>query len=196
MNFLRKITDFTTPFGGLSFSWNEGKENKLEYFLIGCCIGNRIALIPVDDSVNVGLQELFSLLKQNNTFKDVYVSFNDLLPRMLGARKKTKSENQKLFDEYIGLFDELLFTAKSNAKGNESFYLNFGRIIYAAPTMALVSDEVPVSYVNALKALSEDTNIPPTVNKLIIQLINALEASNKEAMDKANEIAQVIYLIL
>ncbi len=196
MNFLKNITGINTPIGGVTFKWDENRVNEQAYFLVGCSIGNKIALLPLEQESMAGIDELKNILDRKSEFKDLAQKLSALLPKLSKLKETKKDISKQIAEHYFTFFEEMYICGKAKGTKAEVFYLNLGKLLFEIPTLIATGGEVPSSYIYALQALSENQRIPNRVCEVINEFCSLALKKNKELLNLSNEIALTINLII
>lgn len=196
MNFLRKVSGINPPAGGVTFKWDENRENVQVYFLVGCSIGNKISLLPSDTQSRSGVDDLKDILARKSEFKVSAQKLNDLIPKLSNGNKPQNDLSKTLAEQYFSFFEELYICGKVQGTEREIFYLNFGKLLFEIPNLIRSGYEVPLSFINAVEALSETRRFPDSICKMINGFCESAMDGNRDLLDMSNEIALTINLII
>jgi hypothetical protein len=181
--------------------------NLAPFFLAGCGVGNRIALLPTDDSLgnNEGYSDFIEALQQIGLSSKQLSPFVALrsAPVESEPRQGAKARVEAYFDAMSDVRNQV--RARSSPQQFQWFLL--GDLLYGIITILVVRDSVEhvqgsrrsvMTSVNALESLAEEMALPSTLRGEIRKLIWLARAKSgwPELLEATNETARVAWSLL
>jgi hypothetical protein len=189
---------------------NRSSTRLVHFFLAGCAVGNRIALLPLppgSDPHAVVLTEFIDSLRNiglRGKQLEPFIEAREILPSPSTSHVVLKTVVERYFEAMKGV------TADVRAIGStEEFrWFKLGDLLYENITTRAVEQEGAdesnpgitsgTTAVDALESLIENMELPTTIRESVRQYISSTRAGEDpdRLMVTANDIARVIYSLL
>lgn len=178
-------------------------QRKKYYFLSGCGVGNKIAILPLPPGGDDGgfAEFLDYLQKAGLSDNDAY----EKIARVQQIRETVANDHdgtKSTIEDYFDAMNSIAEIAQASGSDQEFAWFNLGRLLYDVPTLLLtVEKDTPESVGSLLTALevsAEQLEFPTTIRKQILEFVaeGRENADGERLLLKSNELCRAIYRCL
>ncbi len=203
----RKVRKLTTSELPDSLSKIAQKPKNIKYyFLAGCAVGNKIALLPIPPNPDNNTRELDELLE---SLKKIEFGDKSIISALLKVKNRFAGptaagiqdhDARVVIEQFLAAISAIPEVVQNRSSEEEFQWFKFGQLIYEVGTVAVVNSEDDRSInalIIALESLAGRMSLPSNLSQEIAKFIRAARTkkSKNQIYENANRIALAVFAL-
>jgi hypothetical protein len=183
---------------------NTGNPRLRDLFLLGCGVGNHIAMLPLPGTSpdDRSLDEFLAAAARLKVDQDGVLAGLRKVKEELALQpsgQQPNSEIKAVIEQYFDLMERIPDMARSVSSEQDYRFFQLGMLLYRIATWAVVtpsSDDRGI-LAHALDGLSEKIELPSGAKAKLAEYVKAAKTRRrKDLLTPANEFARIVYAYL